>query len=183
VLNRFIKGDEYIRVAPDSIRIGYVSGTHGVRGAVRVRLDNPDSALLEEVERLIMARNGECTEYRLASVQWVGRGCFKVQFDGITCGEQAAALHGAIVSVPRNALPPTTEREFYYFETIGCSVVTTTGLPVGIVEEVFSNGANDVWVVRDGSVERLVPVIQDIVKQVDLAGRRIVIEAVPGLLD
>ncbi len=81
------------------------------------------------------------------------------------------------------ALPQTAPGEFYYFQAVGCEIVTTTGLSVGIIAEVFSNGANDVWVVRDRSAEHLVPVIEDIVKGIDLAARLVVIEAVPGLLD
>ena len=93
------------------------------------------------------------------------------------------ALRGAIVMVAAAALPPAAPSEFYYFQALGCEIVTTTGLPVGTIEEVFSNGANEVWVVRDRSSEHLVPVIEDIVKSIDLAARRIIIEAVPGLLD
>jgi 16S rRNA processing protein RimM len=109
---------------------------------------------------------------------------FKLTLSGIGSVEQAAALRGAIVMVAVAALPPTkNHREFYYFQAIGCEIVTTTGLRVGIIEEVFSTGANDVWVVRNGYAEHLVPVIQDIVKSIDLTTRRVIIEAVPGLLD
>jgi 16S rRNA processing protein RimM len=85
--------------------------------------------------------------------------------------------------VRATALPAAGPGEFYYFDAIGCGVVTTTGLPIGTIEEVFSNGANEVWIVRDHSREYLVPVIQDVVKKMDLSARRVVIEAVPGLLD
>lgn len=168
---------------PEMIRVGYVSGAHGLRGAVRVRLDNPDSVLLRCVRRLTLERNGEHIEYPVTSQQSVGRGVFKLTLGGISDVDQAAALRGAIVMVAAVELPPTNPGEFYYFQTIGCEIVTTTGLLVGIIEEVFSTGANDVWVVRDRSAEHLVPVIQDIVKGIDLTARRVVIEAVPGLLD
>lgn len=47
----------------------------------------------------------------------------------------------------------------------------------------FSNGAQDIWVVRDGEREVLVPVIEDVVKAMDLPGRRVTIDPIPGLLD
>ena len=73
--------------------------------------------------------------------------------------------------------------EFYYYEAIGCEVATTDGRRLGVIEEVIATGANDVWVVRDGAVEVLVPVIENVVKSIDLEARRMVVEAVPGLLD
>jgi 16S rRNA processing protein RimM len=132
---------------------------------------------------LTLARETESTEYGVTSVQSAGQGTLKVTLNGVTGVDQAAALRSAIAMVPVSALPPPAPREFYYFEAVGCGVVTTTGMPVGIIEEVFSNGANDVWVVRHRSTEHLVPVIEDIVKEIDWAARRVVIEAIPGLLD
>lgn len=175
--------DQRNRSVPELIRVGYISGPHGVRGALRVRLDNPKSALLRWVQRLTLAREGESAEYPVTSVQSAGQGTFKVTLDGVTSADHAAALRGAVVMVAAAALPPTGSSEFYYFQAVGCEIVTTTGLPIGIIEEVFCNGANDVWVVRDRWAEYLVPVIADIVKAIDLAARRIVIEPVPGLLD
>jgi 16S rRNA processing protein RimM len=175
--------DKRNRSDPEMIRVGYVSGAHGLRGAVRVRLDNPDSVLLRCVRRLTLERNGERIEYAVTGAQSASHGVFKLTLGGISGVDQVAALRGAIVMVAAVSLPPTNPGEFYYFQTIGCEIVTTTGSPVGIIEEVFWTGANDVWVVRDRSAEHLVPVIQDIVKGIDLTARRVVIEAVPGLLD
>jgi 16S rRNA processing protein RimM len=169
--------------SPDLVRIGYVSGLHGLRGAVRLKLDNPDSALLLSVRRVTLSRQGLSTEFQVTMARPAGQGTFKVSLDGITSVALARALRGAIVMVPVVLLPPTAPREFYYYEALGCDVVTTTGLPVGVIAEVFSNGANDVWVVRSSANEHLVPVIDDIVKEVDFSARRVVIQAVPGLLD
>jgi 16S rRNA processing protein RimM len=165
------------------IRIGYVSGVHGVRGAIRVRPDNPESTLLRHVERLTLAQGAERAEYRVIEARPSGRGKFKVTLEGLNETGQASNLRGAIVMVAATELPPANPREFYYFEAIGCGVITSSGVPVGVIEEVFSNGANDVWVVRDGSSEYLVPVIEDIVKHIDVASRRVIIDAVPGLLE
>ena len=176
-------GDEYNRFPPELIRVGYVSGAHGVRGAIRIRLDNPGSLLLTSLERLTLVLGRLSTEYRVMAAQRSGHGTFKVTLAGVNSAEDATALRGAIAMVATAALPPTTPREFYYFETLGCRVVTTAGAVVGIVEEVFSTGANDVLIVRDRSVEYLVPVIEEIVKEIDLPERQIIINAVPGLLE
>jgi 16S rRNA processing protein RimM len=169
--------------APGLIRIGCVSGAHGLRGAIRVRLDNPDSSLLQRVDRVTLAQQGKPAEYRLAGVQATSEGRYKVKLDGVTDADHAGRLRGASVMVAVDVLPPTTAGEFYYFQAVGCGVVTTKGSAVGIIEEVFFNGANEVWVIRSPGAEHLVPVVEDIVKEIDLSARRVVIEPVPGLLD
>lgn len=165
------------------IRVGYVTGAHGVRGAVRIKLENRDSVLLRSLDRLTFVREGERTEHSVTSAQPAARGTFKVTLQGIASAADAAAMRGATVMVAPADLPPTLGREFYYFQALGCEVITSAGFSVGTIEEVFSTGANDVWVVRDRSAEHLLPVIEDIVKDMDWARRRVIIEAVPGLLD
>ena len=165
------------------IRVGYVTGAHGVHGGIRIKLENRDSVLLRSLDRLTFVREGERTEYAVTSAQPAARGTFKVMLQGIDSAAGAAAMRGAIVMVAPAALPPTIGREFYYFQALGCAVITSTGVSVGTIEEVFSTGANDVWVVRDRSAEHLLPVIEDVVKGIDWAGRRVIIEALPGLLD
>ena len=176
-------GEEDNDSAPGLVRIGCVSGVYGVWGGIRVKLDNPVSAILQRVDRVTLVWQGRSTLYRLNSAQASGHGRYRVKLEGVTDIDHAARLRGAIVMVAADSLQPTTGREFYFFQAMGCTVVTTKGLPVGIIEEVFSNGANEVWVVRGPLAEHLVPVIEDVVKEIDLAARRMVIEPVPGLLD
>src|SRR5262249_8424404 len=102
------------------IRIGYVSGVHGVRGAIRVRPDNPESNLVRQVERLTLTQGAESAEYRVIEARPGGRGTFKVTLEGISETGRAGSLRGAVVMVAVAALPPTNPREFYYFEAIGC---------------------------------------------------------------
>jgi 16S rRNA processing protein RimM len=148
-----------------------------------VKLDNPASVVLKRTHCLTLVRDGVEFEYEVLGAQAAGQRAFKLILKGIDNIDQAEELSGATVMISETALPPTAPDEFYYFQAFGCLVVTTTGLLLGTVEEVFSNGANDVWVVRGQSVEYLVPVIRDVVKVTDWSERRVVIEAVPGLLN
>jgi 16S rRNA processing protein RimM len=103
--------------------------------------------------------------------------------DGVTSRDAAEALVGSVVLVDIRDLPPVAEDEFYYHEVADFRVETTSGERLGEIAETFATGLNDVWVVRGGSREYLIPVIADVVRAIDRAGRRIVIEPVPGLLD
>lgn len=170
---------------PGRLRLGRVVGAHGLHGALRVRPDNPDSDTFEHVRRVFVeaAETGAAREYRLAGAQRLNRTTIRVVLDGLDDPDAADALRGSTVAIALEDLPAKAPGEFYYYEAIGCAVTTTDGRRLGVIEEVFATGANDVWVVRDGAAEVLVPVIENVVKSIDLAARQMVIEAVPGLLD
>ena len=87
------------------------------------------------------------------------------------------------MAVTGPALPPPGGEAVYHADLIGCAVVTAAGAALGTVREMLVTGSNDVCVVRDGAREVLVPMIADVIAEIDLAGRRLVINPVPGLLD
>jgi 16S rRNA processing protein RimM len=165
------------------LRIGRVVGAHGLVGALRVRPDNPDGDAFAQVDHVYLEIGDTVNEYKLLTASRANRSSMKILLEGISDADAAEKLRGAEVLVAKADLPPAQPGEFYYYQVVGCEVVTTDGQRLGVVEEVFSNGANDVWVVRDGKTEVLVPVIADVVKTIDLDAHMITVEAVPGLLD
>lgn len=84
--------------------------------------------------------------------------------------EAAALYRGRDVAVPRDAFPEAAPNEFYWADLVGLEVVNTEGENLGTVSRVFDTGANDVLVVA-GTRERLIPFTEQVVQQVDLAGR------------
>lgn len=103
--------------------------------------------------------------------------------DICTSAAEARALAGAEVCVPAAALPPPGPGEFYHRDLVGLTVVTVRGDAIGTVHAILPLPSADVCVVRAGRDEHLVPLVADVVHEVDLAGRRLVIDPPPGLLD
>jgi 16S rRNA processing protein RimM len=84
--------------------------------------------------------------------------------------DQAEALIGAEIAIPRSALPATRPGEYYWADLVGLAVITTDGVELGRIDRLFETGANDVIVVA-GERERLVPYVwEQVVRQVDLEG-------------
>jgi 16S rRNA processing protein RimM len=165
------------------LRVGRISGAHGLKGALRFRPDNPDSDSLEQVKRIFLERDGATREFRLTAMTPLNPTTRRITLEGIADINAAESLKGAVVMIATEDVPPPEPGQFYYYEAIGCEVFLTDGSRLGTIEEIFSNGAHDVWVVRDGEREVLVPVIEDIVKATDFTAHRVTIEPVPGLLD
>jgi 16S rRNA processing protein RimM len=177
--------------APASlIRIGRITGAHGLRGGLRFRPDYPESESIQTVERIFLSDGDGDTvaassarEYRLAGITRLGNGTVRVMLEGITDANLAEPLKGKNVFADERELPPPANNEFYFRDVVGCEVFATDGRRIGIVEEIIATGANDVFVVRDEGNEVLVPVIADVVKEIDVGAKRVMIEAVPGLLE
>ena len=171
------------QTADGLLRVGYIAGSHGLHGALRVRTDNPDSTTLGALERLFVETAAGRREFKVLSVSALGGGHQRVVLEGIDDADAAQALRGGAVMVTAADLPPLKDGEFYYFQIAGAEVILTDGRRLGTIEDIMPTGGHDVWVVRDGQREVLVPVIADVVKAMDLEARRVTIEAVPGLLD
>jgi 16S rRNA processing protein RimM len=97
------------------------------------------------------------------------------KLDGIETREQALALKGATVSVEREALPEAEAGRYYLADLVGLEVVNEQGERLGTVRQWTTNGAQDVMELV-GERTRLIPWVSAIVKDVDLAARRIVVE-------
>lgn len=165
------------------LRLGRISASHGLQGAVRVRMDDPESTILTSLKRLFVETAKGWCEFALRRTNALGRGQFRTVLEGIDDADAAQALKGCAVAAALSDLPPLGEGEFYYFQLIGAEAMLADGRRLGIIADIFSTGAHDIWVVRDGEREVLVPVIADIVKAMDISARRVTIEPLPGLLD
>jgi 16S rRNA processing protein RimM len=149
------------------IELGRVAGAWGVRGWVKVA----------------------CEPERLAALQrwWIGgaerrvektkahSGTLLAKLEGVETREQALALKGETVAVPREALPEPGEGHYYWGDLAGLEVVNAQGMVLGVVKGMFSNGAQDVMELS-GDRTRLLPWVPAVVKKVDLPGRQIEVE-------
>jgi 16S rRNA processing protein RimM len=150
--------------------MGRVTGPFGVRGWVKVQPYGDASGLSVYRTWWIESENGWIRR-ELESAQVHGE-AVTAKFVGSDDRDAAAAYRGKEVAVPRSEFPEAAENEFYWADLVGSKVVNTAGEDLGVVVRVFETGANDVLVV-EGDRERLIPFIESVVQQVDLAGRTI----------
>lgn len=157
------------------IRVGRISGLFGVKGWVKLySYTEPRQALLE-YDPLMLGENEDLRPARLAEARVHGKGLIAC-FEGIEDRDQAAALVGMELSVLRSQLPEMDPGEVYWVDLIGLAVVNVKGEMLGTVERMLETGANDVIVVT-GERERLIPFVREqVVKQIDLAAGRIVVD-------
>jgi 16S rRNA processing protein RimM len=73
------------------------------------------------------------------------------------------------------------EGDYYWVDLIGLSVFTMEGVFLGILENIFSTGSNDVFVVKNEKTEKLIPALESVVKKIDLVGKTMTVELPEGL--
>ena len=194
-----------------TVVVGVVTGVHGLRGEVSIqnRSDNPDrwapgGTVLREDGRVLTIRASRLHGRRLLvtfdgiadrSAAEAIRGAaltieasrrhgrrLIVKFAEIVDRAAAEDLRGAVLVVPESWLPELADEEWWAYQLEGCEVRTASGRVLGIVKEVIPNPANDLWVaVDEEGNETLVPALADILVDVDVDGRTIVVRDVPGL--
>lgn len=167
----------------DFVVIGRMGRAHGTKGEVSVEPVTDFPERFDSLrEALITRRGGQPLPVKIEGVRWKGRLAL-VKLAGVEDRDEAGKYTGALMGIRRDQIEPTGEDEYYHFDLVGCRVADERGQEVGVVKEVLRMPANDVLVIADGEREMLVPTIKQVVKQVDLGGRLITIERIPGLLD
>ena len=147
------------------IEFGRVAGSYGVRGWMKVAVDDPEM-LAAQPAWWLDGRERRVEETKLHS------GKLLAKLDGIDTPEEARRYQGKAVQIPR---PEAGEGRYYWDDLIGLEVVNAQGQVLGVVKGMFSNGAHDVAELS-GDKPRLLPWVPVVVKKVDLPERRVEVE-------
>lgn len=97
--------------------------------------------------------------------------------------EDAQALRGVELWVPRAEATPLPPGQFYHDDIIGLQVQTADGALLGVVSDILVTGANDVYVVDGDEGEILIPAIADVVVGIEVDQGRIIVNPMPGMLE
>ena len=166
------------------VAIGEIGRPHGVRGEVRVTplTDHPGRfATLVQCVLWDEARDRRLP-CRIRGARAQGD-ALVISLAGYESPEAVAAPTGWLLAVPESEVLPPPEGHFYPWQLVGCRVLTEDGRDVGSVVRIEGSAAQDLWVVGGEGREHLVPAVAEIVREVDLDGRRIVIRPPEGLLE
>lgn len=163
--------------------VGRIGRPHGIRGEVTVetRTDEPDERFAPGA---VLSVDGPVHELTVDRTHWHS-GRLLVTFQDVADRNQAEALRGLLLHVERaEDERPDDPEEFYDSSLVGCEVSLVDGAPVGVVTEVVHLPAQDLLAIRTpDDRDVLVPFVSAMVPEVDPAGRRIVIDPPPGLLE
>jgi len=164
------------------ITIGKICRVRGVKGEMVVAPLTDDPDRFSEL-KVINITVGEITrEYHLLSVRKLADRIW-LKLREINTPEEAKLLVGGFIEIEKEQLIKPGEGNYFVFDLIGLEVITASGEKIGLVKEVISLPANDIYVVESGNKIYNIPATKDIVKRVDLAKGVMIIEPMEGLLE
>jgi 16S rRNA processing protein RimM len=165
-----------------TIAVGRVTKPHGIRGEVIVVPTGGIPERLRSLCEVFLERPGGRATLTIERVR-TRRGHAIVKFAGIEDRSAAEEAVGSSVSIPLEELPALAPGTFYVHDIIGLRVESESGEPLGEIVDVASGAGNDLYVLRRGEREHLIPAASEIVREIDLAARKMVIRVLDGLLD
>jgi 16S rRNA processing protein RimM len=172
-------------MSPKWFTVGKIVNTHGIRGEIKVlsQTDFPEDRFKPGSRLSLIDPSGaEKMVVEVASSR-ANKNVYVLKLKGWDDINESEKYKNWFLKVSEEQLIDLPEDEYYYYEIIGCTVVTVEDQLLGEITEILSPGANDVWVVQPPQGKPVyIPYIEDVVKQVDVANKKVVVELMEGLL-
>ena len=167
----------------DWIPVGTLTKTHGLKGEFKFHSLISDPNVFEGLKRVrVFGPEANEKELIISSFRWrLPRSI--VKFEEYNSIDEVRHLAGWQVFVHRIGFKKLPEGEYYWFEIEGLNVFDEEGCHYGRIEEIIQTGSNDVYVVREGGKELLLPMIDSVVKTINLEEGKLIFHPVEGLLE
>lgn len=165
--------------------VGLIVNTHGIMGEVRVlsRTDFPEERFAAGMKLGLFKPDAKKPIMVTIASHRKHKNFELLTFEGYPHIQDVEEFKNAYLRIAEHDLTELEDHAFYHHEILGCTVFTAEGKELGTVSEILETGANDVWeVTPTAGKKHYIPYIEEIVKEVDVDGKKIIIEVMEGLL-
>lgn len=164
------------------LRVGVITTTHGIKGEVKVFLTSDDKKRFEKLKEVMLDTGKEILTLEIEGVKY-----FKEQvilkFKGINDINEVEKYRGKDLLVTRENAMELGDEEYFIYDLIDSEVITEDGTKLGILVEILTTAANDVYVVKTmENKEILLPAIKECILQIDPEKKSITVHLMDGLL-
>lgn len=164
------------------LRVGVITTTHGVRGEVKVFPTTDDPGRYKELKKVLLDTGKELLSLDIEGVKFFKQMVI-LKFKGIDNINDIEKYRGKDLLISREDAVPLEDGEYFIFDLIGSSVCTEDDKELGILSEILTTAANDVYVVKTSSgKEILIPSIKECILNVDVDNKKIVVHLLDGLI-
>lgn len=167
----------------ETLRVGVISSTHGVRGEVKVYPTTDDANRFKKLKTIILDTGREQMTLNIESVKFF-KNMVILKFKEFNDIDEIEKYKGKDLLVKRDQAVKLAPNENFIVDLIGLKVVTDEGEEFGILKDVLQTGANDVYVIETAEgKEHLFPAIPQCILNVDLDEQVVTVHVLEGLLD
>ncbi|MCR8641774.1 ribosome maturation factor RimM [Paenibacillus sp. N1-5-1-14] len=165
--------------------VGEIVNTQGIRGEIKVvpHTDFAEQRFAKGNQLIIVDVKGTQTPVVVQSSR-LHKKMYILSLKDYTNINMVEKFKGSLLKITASEQEELDEDEYYYHEIIGCSVETEEGEVLGTIKEILTPGANDVWVVkRPQGKDLLLPVIDDVILDINVDEKKILVYLMEGLLE
>ena len=164
-----------------NLSVGQIVNTFGIKGFVKVNPWVNDVTRFDSLKKVYIKIRKSLKELEIEEVKY-HKNQVLLKFKGIETIEQAEIFRNAILEIDRKDAIPLEEGEYFIADLLESEVYTDEGEKLGILEDIFNTGSNDIYVVKNELGKQiLLPAIQDVIKIVDVENHKIIVHLVEGL--
>ena len=165
------------------LRVGVITTTHGVRGEVKVYPTTDDINRFNDLEKVYLDTGREYIPLEIEGVKYFKQ-LVILKFKGIDNINNIEKYRGKDLLVSRDQAIPLEEGEYFIYDLIDSEVYTEDGNKLGILTEIMTTAANDVYVVKTPqNKEILLPSIKECILDIDAINKKITVHLMKGLVD
>ncbi len=164
------------------LRVGVITTTHGVRGEVKVFPTTDDPNRFKDLKKLYLDTGKELLTLEIEGVKFFKQ-LVILKFKGIDNINEIEKYRGRDLLINREDAVKLEEGEYFIFDLIDSTVYTEDGKELGILTEILTTAANDVYVVKTPEAkEVLIPSIKECILDIDVANKKITVHLLNGML-
>lgn len=164
------------------LEIGQIVNTFGIKGMVKVKTFTDNIERFSNLEKIYIKNKSGQTEYKIQEVKY-HKNMVLVKFEGIENPEQADLLRNSYLIVDRETEEPLEAGRYYIVDMIGLDVFTDDNEYLGKLEDIYNTGSNDIYVVKNELGKQvLLPAIEDVIKNIDMDNKKVIVYLIPGLV-
>lgn len=166
----------------EKLEIGQIVNTFGIKGFVKIYPYVDDIQRFDDLKKVYIKMKKQETELEIEEVKYQ-KNMVLVKFKGIETVEQAELLRNAYVEIDRKDAIPLEEGQYFIADLLGLEVYLDTGEKLGILDDIFNTGSNDIYVVKNELGKQfLLPYIDDVIKNIDIENKKITVHLIEGLI-
>ena len=167
----------------DLLQVGVITGTHGLKGEVKVFPTTDDKERFLDLEEVLLDTGDELLELKVEYCKFFKKFVF-VKFEGLDDINEVEKYMRCPLLVTRDNAVELEEDEYFVADLLGLTIIDDSGVTIGKLENVIETGANDVYeVLTEDGGRILLPAIKECILDVDMEEGIILVHLMKGLAD
>ena len=163
------------------IRIGLIINTHGIKGELKLNALTDDLERFKDLDYVYLEKTGE--KHQVLGVKYIKDNPI-LKLEGIDSIDQAELYKNTYLAIDKEQLVDLPDGAYFIFDIIDCKVYDLNNNYIGIVKDVLTYAANDVYLIKtESKKEVMIPAIKEFVKDIDIDNKVIKIDPIEGMIE